>query len=258
MREAQHHRAAHRMGERKMRRRTLRQHILLHEGLDVDLVVGEIAHIALARIAQPPRRMALPAPVDHGDREAAIAQVPHRLEIFLDLLAAAGEDADRALAPGRRRPARETQFGAVGGLDGAGDDVFRNRIGGNRDKRHGLKDRLGENGWESRAGKASKRQKGYFSTLLNAVSPFPISLWCRPLPVFRKSRTTSGCARRKPGPMAGGLPQTVAQWRTTYAYFRPHPVLSFHRRLRPPALPARPGDLRRQSRLSALQYRADR
>ena len=33
--------------------------------------------------------------------------------------------------------------------------------------------------------------------------------------------------------MAGGLPETVAQWRTTHAYLRSHPVLSFHRRLRP-------------------------
>jgi len=88
---------------------------------------------------RPVKTQTLPAPVDHGDRKAAIAQIAHRLEIFFDRLAAAGEDADRALAPGRRRPARVTQFGAVGGLDGAGDDVFRNRIGGNRDKRHGLK-----------------------------------------------------------------------------------------------------------------------
>ena len=137
MRDAQHHRAAHRMRQREMRRRAIRQHHLLHEGFDVDFEIGEIADIALARIAQAPRRMALPAPVDHRHRETAIAQVAHRLEIFFDLLAAAGEDADRALAVGRRRPARKAQFRAVRRLDGAGDDVLRNGIGGNRDERHG-------------------------------------------------------------------------------------------------------------------------
>ena len=120
MRDPQHHRAAHRMRQREIWRRTIRQHHLLHEGLDVDFEIGEIAHIALARIAQPPRRMPLPAPVDHRHRKTAVAQIAHGLEIFLDLLAAAGEDADRALAVGRRRPAREAQFGAVRRLDGAG------------------------------------------------------------------------------------------------------------------------------------------
>ena len=99
--------------------------------------------------------MALPAPVDHGHRKAAVAQVAHRLEIFLDLLAAAGEDADRALAARRRRPARKAQFGAVGRPDGAGDDVFRNGIGGNRDERHG-RGRIGEKGWKTRGGSVKK------------------------------------------------------------------------------------------------------
>ena len=136
MRDPQHHRAAHRMRQREIGRRAIRQHHLLHEGFDVDLEIGEVADIALARIAQAPRRMPLAAPVDHRHRKSAIAQVAHRLEIFFDLLAAPGEDADRALAPRRRRPAREPQLGAVGRLDGAGDDVLRNRIGGDRDERH--------------------------------------------------------------------------------------------------------------------------
>ena len=42
--------------------------------------------------------------------------------------------------------------------------------------------------------------------------------------------------------MAGGLTETVAQWRTIHAYLRSHPVLSFHRRLRPLLQPARPGN----------------
>ncbi len=87
MRDAQHHRPAHRMRQREMRRRAIRQHHLLHEGFDVHLVIGEIADIALARIAQAPRRVALPAPVDHRHRKTAVAQVTHGLEIFFDLLA---------------------------------------------------------------------------------------------------------------------------------------------------------------------------
>ncbi len=137
VREPQQHRAAHRMRQREIRRRAIRHHHLLHEGLDVDLVVGERAHIALAGIAQPPRGMALAAPVDHRHREAAVAQVPHRLEILLDHLAAAGEHADRALAARGRRPARKAQLGAIRGLDGAGDSIFGDGIGGNGDKRHG-------------------------------------------------------------------------------------------------------------------------
>ncbi len=107
------------MRQREEGRRAIRQHHLLHEGFDVDLEIGEVADIALARVAQAARGMALAAPVDHRHREAAVAQVAHRLEILLDLLAAPGEDADRALAAWRRRPAREAQFGAVGRLDGA-------------------------------------------------------------------------------------------------------------------------------------------
>jgi len=39
-------------------------------------------------------------------------------------------------------------------------------------------------------------------------------------------RKHKGCTKRKPGPMRR-LTQTVAQWRTTHAYLRSHPVLSF-------------------------------
>ena len=151
---AQQHRAAHRMGKREMRRRTVRQHHLLHEGFDVDLVVGEVADIAFARIAQAARRMALPAPVDGRHRKAAVAQVAHGLEIFLDQLAAALKHADRALATRRRRPARKAQLGAVRRLDGAADDVFGNGIGGNGDERHG------ESGEESAENQGREDQKG--------------------------------------------------------------------------------------------------
>ncbi len=52
---------------------------------------------------------ALPAPVDRGDGEAARAQFAHGLEIFLDEFGAALEQAHRALAAGRRMPARKAQ-----------------------------------------------------------------------------------------------------------------------------------------------------
>src|SRR5882757_7037821 len=204
------------MGQCEMRRRTIRQHHLLHEGLDVDLVVGKIADIAFARVAQPPRRMALSAPVDHRHREAAVAQVPHRLEIFLDRLGAAREDADRALAARRRRPPREAQFRTVRRADGAGDDILRNGVGGNRDERH-AGGRLGENGWKTRAG-ASK--KGPSAALLNAVSVLPYHQRAGRYQCLTNALTgvwASGCTARKPGPIGGRVFETVAQWRTTYA-----------------------------------------
>ena len=43
--------------------------------------------------------MALPAPVDHRDRKAAVAQVAHGLEIFFDLLAAAWKTQTVPLRP---------------------------------------------------------------------------------------------------------------------------------------------------------------
>src|SRR5260370_29497615 len=132
--------------------------------------------------------MALAAPVDHRDRKAAVAQIAHRLEIFFDLLGTPGEDADGALAARRRRPARKAQFRTVGGLDGAGDDVFRNRIGGNGDERP-ARDRLGQKGWKSRGGqewtkvgKGGNAKKGAIAAPLNPASPFPLSLLRTPLP----------------------------------------------------------------------------
>jgi len=184
MRQPKHHRAAHRMGKCKMRWRTIGQHHLPHEGLDVDLVIGKVADIALARVAQPPRRVPLPAPVDHRHRKTAIAQVAHRLEIFLDLLAAPREDADRTLAARGRRPARKAQFGPVRRADGAADDVVGNGICGNRDKRHGAVSAR----CKGREIKGRKVEKRLFRVLLNAVSPVPISFSCRPLPVFRVPR----------------------------------------------------------------------
>ena len=51
MRDAQHDRAAHRMGQRKIGRRAIRQHDLLDEGRHVDFVIRKIPDMALERIA---------------------------------------------------------------------------------------------------------------------------------------------------------------------------------------------------------------
>ena len=106
------------------------------ESFEIELILVEAAHISFARILERALRHPLPAPIDRGDRKAARAQIAHGLEIFLDELGAALEQADRALAPGRRRPAREAHGYAVAGLEHAGDDVVRHRIGGNGDKVH--------------------------------------------------------------------------------------------------------------------------
>src|SRR5262249_23826358 len=165
-----------------------------------------IAYVALAWVAQSPRGMALPAPIDHRNRKAAIAQVAHGLEIFLDLLAAPGEDANRALAAGRRRPARKAQLGTIGGANRAGHHIFGNGICGNRDKRHGR----GSARCNPSGIKGGNVEKGHDRAHLNAISSVPISLSCRPLPVLREPET-SGCTETKArlGWRAGQLQQSL-------------------------------------------------
>src|SRR3954468_12834273 len=148
--------------------------------------------------------MPLATPVDHGHGKAAVAQVAHGLEIFFDLLAAPGEHAHRALAPRRRRPARETQLGAVRRLDRAADDVLRHRIGGNGDERHGA-GRLGKEGLESRAGAANFRSR---SRLLNSEGTLPYHLHAGRSKAARQDLAWPRCGR---------APSTVAQWRTLHA-----------------------------------------
>ena len=81
--------------------------------------------------------MSLSPPVDRRHRITALAQILHRFEIFLDALAAPGEDADGPPAIGRRRPARKAQRDAIRRLDRSGERPFRNRIGRYRQQRHG-------------------------------------------------------------------------------------------------------------------------
>src|SRR5215475_7289295 len=109
-----------------MRRRTMRQHNLAHERVEVDLVFRKILDMPLARIRQLPGGMPLSPPVHGRNRKAAPAEIVDRLEIFLDELAASPEDTDRSLTR-RRIPARETQLHAIRRSDLAVDRPFGNR-----------------------------------------------------------------------------------------------------------------------------------
>ena len=94
----------------------------------------------LRRIAEQPRRAALPARIEGRDREAAAAQVVDGLEILFDELGAAVQDDDGAAH--RRavgRPARIAELDAVVGRDRVDDGALRNRIARDFDqtaKRH--------------------------------------------------------------------------------------------------------------------------
>jgi hypothetical protein len=81
------------MGERVIRRRTVGQRDLVHETGDVVAIVGKTPHMAFQRIADETPGAPLTAPVKHGDGEAAAPQLANHLEIFLDELGAAREDA---------------------------------------------------------------------------------------------------------------------------------------------------------------------
>ena len=128
---------------REHRRRTIRQHDLAHEGFEIGVVFGEVAHIAFAGIAQRALRQALAAPIERRDGKAARAQIAHRLEIFFDPLAAALKNAPRcrcvrpAAASGQSASSRRRRF------QRAGDEIVRNRIGGDRDEFHGTSSRSG-------------------------------------------------------------------------------------------------------------------
>ena len=114
-------RATHGMAEREDRRRTIGQHHLLHEGFKVGGVFGKVLHVTLARVGQRAIGQPLPAPVQRRHRKAAGIQIAHDLEVFLDEFGAPLEQADRALAPRRRRKPRKSKPAAVGRLDGPRD-----------------------------------------------------------------------------------------------------------------------------------------
>jgi hypothetical protein len=122
------HRGTHRMPEREKRRRTVRQHDFLHEGFEIDVVLGKAAHMALAAVAQPPLGQALPAPIQGRHGKSARAQIADQLEILLDELGPALKNADGALAAGRRLPARIPERHPVGRLQHGGGHAFGRRV----------------------------------------------------------------------------------------------------------------------------------
>src|SRR5262249_49592535 len=127
---------AHRMRQRENRRRTVGQHDVVHEGLEIRVVLGKIADMPLEWITERALRMPLTAPVECCNGKAPRAQIANCLEIFFDEFGAAAEQTHRALAAGGRRPTRESQRNPVRGLYRAGHYVFRHRIGWNRDEFH--------------------------------------------------------------------------------------------------------------------------
>src|SRR5689334_6960573 len=124
------------MRQCKIGRRAIWQHHLLDEGRYVDLVIRKTLDMALERIVQLARGMPLSPPVDDSHRIAALAQILHRFEIFLDVLAAPGEHADGPPAVGRHRPARKAQRGAIRSPDRSGKRPLWNGIGRYRQQRH--------------------------------------------------------------------------------------------------------------------------
>ena len=134
----QEHAAAHRVRQPDERRRAIGQHDILHEAGEVALVLPEAADVALARVGQHALRAALAAPVHRRHRKSAPAQVGDDLEVFLDELGAAAEQADRAPPRRARRiPAREPELGPVVAAERSDRNAARNRILGKRHQLHG-------------------------------------------------------------------------------------------------------------------------
>src|SRR3954451_21035323 len=119
------------MGERKNRSPAIRQHNIVDECLEIDLILGKAANVAFARIAQGAFGAALAAPVERRDGKPALAQIADSLEILFDELRTPLEQANRAFTAWRGSPAREAQGDAVARLQCTRDDAIGHRIGRN-------------------------------------------------------------------------------------------------------------------------------
>src|SRR6516162_7205869 len=139
------------MGERENRRWAVRQHHVVDERFEIDLIPGEIAHVAFERVSQGALRHALAAPIQRGDGKTACAQIAHGLEIFFDELGAALKQADRSPAAGRRRPARKAKREPVAGLQGSRNATVGYRVGRNGYEVHSGGERSGMQAPYSRA-----------------------------------------------------------------------------------------------------------
>jgi hypothetical protein len=104
---------AHRMSERKYRRRTIGQNHLLHHGFEIGVVIRKIPHIAFVTIGERAIRQSLSAPVESRHRKATSAKIANGLEIFLDKLGATLQHNHGTFAPRRRCPPRKAQVHPV-------------------------------------------------------------------------------------------------------------------------------------------------
>jgi hypothetical protein len=129
-------RRAHRMSERKYRRRAIGQNHLLHDGFEIGDVIRKISHIALVTIGERVVRQSLSAPVESRHRKATGTKIANGLEIFLDKLGATLQHNHGAFAPRWRRPTRKAQVHPVRGFDRAGHHVVWHRIGGDGNEFH--------------------------------------------------------------------------------------------------------------------------
>jgi hypothetical protein len=139
------------MREREKGRWTIRQHHLLHEGFDVDLVIGEVANIALARIARrreecPWPRQSIIATANPRSRKSRTVSKyfsigslrPVKTQTVPLRPAGGAQRANRNSAPSGVLMVPETTSSGTG-LAGIETSVMR-------------RNRLGEKGWKSRVG----------------------------------------------------------------------------------------------------------
>jgi len=117
------------MAEREQRRRAIGQHHFFDEGFEIDLIIREAAHVTFIVVAERVLREALAAPVDHGDRKAALARVVDHLEILLNELCPSWEYAKRPLAARRRVPAGKPYAHTIRRTEHADGNAVGRRVG---------------------------------------------------------------------------------------------------------------------------------
>src|SRR5258708_10817677 len=84
--------------------------------------------MAFAWVLEKPIRAPLPAPIQHRDGKASLPQLANDLEILLDHVGAAAEEANRPAPRASRIPARVAQLQSIGGHDVAGHGDLGHRV----------------------------------------------------------------------------------------------------------------------------------
>src|SRR5215207_271328 len=109
--------ATHRMSKREIRRGAVRHQHFADEGCQIIIILTETSHVIFISIAQAPLRSSLSAPVERGNREAALPKVSHGLEITLDEITPALQEANGALQSLPLAQQRIAQPPPVGGSE---------------------------------------------------------------------------------------------------------------------------------------------